>query len=604
MDNEILKSLTKEKLNQEIREFEGDNVHLDSNQIDTEASVFHSNKKIVSAAHFFFEKTFSYVIELKECLFTSGVTINAEFEKPLVFKGSIFSKSFSHTGNVNNRAVFANVFFGSETEFSNVNFKDDVRFSKSRFLRGAKFISCTFEGIVDFKEAIIKEEIEFNDCTFNGKVFFSVAHINWLTLNNCIFNSLFSFEEGSVATFFLISLSNFKLDVSFRQLRLNSFSINKAIFESNIDFSALQTTPSIRSIDIKYSEFWGETVFFDRHFESVLFYDVIFKGVADFYNSTFLEGIPFIKTRFLDSLILTKVKIKKNLLAFVNSSVAKSFILHDATFEQGLNLAPMHGNGEGTINALNCNFGDFKASLDAGDVYLDENWKKISFEHKRETYRILKNEAIKQNNRIAALDFHAREMESHTLCVKEKGNYILSRTSKETKLDKLAHKLSERAFKKDTIVKSIVLAPFAIPIILIMVICYPFANIKFNSDLFVLRLNQITNNHGSDWKRGIIFTLSTSAIFFMLFWFSLEQAPVVFNVNASLEHTLDGIGNIFSNYLNFTNPTHRVSFMENHYSEEIFTKGAWTVFFDFIARIFIGVGLYQTIQAFRKYGRF
>ena len=44
-------------------------------------------------------------------------------------------------------------------------------------------------------------------------------------------------------------------------------------------------------------------------------------------------------------------------------------------------------------------------------IVIVKTWKEISSAHKRETYRILKHEALKQNNKVEALKFHVQEME-------------------------------------------------------------------------------------------------------------------------------------------------------------------------------------------------
>lgn len=55
---------------------------------------------------------------------------------------------------------------------------------------------------------------------------------------------------------------------------------------------------------------------------------------------------------------------------------------------------------------------DIKEIKPSNNVNDKAKWDHISAMHFRETYRILKNESIKLNNRIDALDWHAREMSS------------------------------------------------------------------------------------------------------------------------------------------------------------------------------------------------
>jgi len=53
----------------------------------------------------------------------------------------------------------------------------------------------------------------------------------------------------------------------------------------------------------------------------------------------------------------------------------------------------------------------------------------------------------------------------------------------------------------------------------------------------------------------------------------------------------------FEYFFHFLIPTHRFGFIETS-----ITTGL-SNFIDFLSRIFIGFGIYQTIQAFRKFGR-
>ncbi|MFL0096033.1 hypothetical protein [Tenacibaculum maritimum] len=54
-----------------------------------------------------------------------------------------------------------------------------------------------------------------------------------------------------------------------------------------------------------------------------------------------------------------------------------------------------------------------------------------------------------------------------------------------------------------------------------------------------------------------------------------------------------------SHFLNFLNPTHKFNYLGDDFSK--YTLSPSFYIWDFVGRIFVGYGIYQTIQAFRKY---
>lgn len=115
------------------------------------------------------------------------------------------------------------------------------------------------------------------------------------------------------------------------------------------------------------------------------------------------------------------------------------------------------------------------------------------------------------------------------------------------------------------------------------------------SDYTLLWLNEYSNNFGTSWTRGVCFTLISSVLFFI----------ILLIVNSFLD----------SNYplcLNINNEIEKFSFTLNYFLKFVFNLGlndkeiqsnGWLYLIFIFAKIFIGYGIYQTIQAFRKYGK-
>ncbi|MCD4665732.1 MAG: hypothetical protein K8R68_10730, partial [Bacteroidales bacterium] len=160
----------------------------------------------------------------------------------------------------------------------------------------------------------------------------------------------------------------------------------------------------------------------------------------------------------------------------------------------------------------------------------------------RETFRIVKHELLKLNNKIDALIYHEKEMKAYW------------------------KELWVGAWHNNT------------------------------SEKFILFMNRISNGFGLNWLRGIGFTFLTALIFFIPYllclknpYFQLgwESWPVFWEVT----------GQTIKYYVQFLYAAYNFDFMEEY------KPRGFAYVLDMVGRIFITYGYYQTIQAFRKYGR-
>jgi uncharacterized protein YjbI with pentapeptide repeats len=112
-----------------------------------------------------------------------------------------------------------------------------------------------------------------------------------------------------------------------------------------------------------------------------------------------------------------------------------------------------------------------------------------------------------------------------------------------------------------------------------------------------LWLNLISNNFGRDWVRGGLFSFGIGLVFFCLLLISTEEykfdIPIIDTKLAPA-------------YLKFMNPL-RFFELENLFIntplEGNIKLGSLSYLADFGGRIFVAYGYYQTIQAFRRFGR-
>ena len=100
-----------------------------------------------------------------------------------------------------------------------------------------------------------------------------------------------------------------------------------------------------------------------------------------------------------------------------------------------------------------------------------------------------------------------------------------------------------------------------------------------NIDKILLGLNYLSNDNGYSWFRGIIFTMTIFVLSFYSFTF------------------FSGDSNTFSNFIIYMTSFPKLIIKDSDSINWKLELVKW------VSRIFIGYGLYQTIAAFRKYGK-
>lgn len=122
---------------------------------------------------------------------------------------------------------------------------------------------------------------------------------------------------------------------------------------------------------------------------------------------------------------------------------------------------------------------------------------------------------------------------------------------------------------------------------------YQRKELKFSWDKILLYVNYYTNNYGINWVRGITFTLSCALISFILL--NAVTSHPIFHWSTNLSWSDFGI--IWTHFIKYIST---FPVLKNEMQDE----NNWLIdSILLLARIFIGVGIYQTITAFRKYGK-
>lgn len=106
---------------------------------------------------------------------------------------------------------------------------------------------------------------------------------------------------------------------------------------------------------------------------------------------------------------------------------------------------------------------------------------------------------------------------------------------------------------------------------------------------FNLCLNKFSNNWGNDWVQAVIVTLGINSICFLLYCLSLGY---------TLGNDCDLFWELTSYCFEFLNPLRKAEFLLE--KEEITPLAR---FIDYFSRIIVAYFTYQTIQAFRRFGK-
>lgn len=118
---------------------------------------------------------------------------------------------------------------------------------------------------------------------------------------------------------------------------------------------------------------------------------------------------------------------------------------------------------------------------------------------------------------------------------------------------------------------------------------------NLSSNIILLKLNSWSNKHGSSWTRGCIFTFIAAFIFYSLFY--LTNKEIYFTMNITSWIIWDA--SYWKDILIFMWLPSGLKPIDM-YATNI---SLWGCIWFMLGKIFVAYGIYQTISAFRKYGK-
>lgn len=268
-----------------------------------------------------------------------------------------------------------------------------------------------------------------------------------------------------------------------------------------------------------------------------------FNALIDFWNSTFQIPILFYKTDFIKTTVFSACNFLENVL-FTYSLFKEKIIFRGTTFDKGLDISLAINSGE--FNFFNVSLNNFKSKshLNESDYSDMISHYTIPTINKKETFRIIKQHFESNGDDLEYVKY---------LRLEKKPIYeIVSQNLVKTKPSQF----------------------------------WNYFHYLF--DLLSLGLNKISNNNRNSYFLGILFTIVFGLLFFT---FSVLSLP---NYYFEWNPFKWQMFNFWKFYLTFMNPTHDVKLFDN------LSPNGWTYFWQTWGRIFVGYGIYQTVQAFRK----
>ena len=358
-------------------------------------------------------------------------------------------------------------------------------------------------------------------------------------------------------------------------------------FKGRIDLSQPKASKQSTNLYLEDCHFHKTVKFYSRKLSNTSFENTTFDGVADFWNVKFKEETTFCKTTFNDNVVFSEA-VFSDVCNFKFTTFRAIVIFREATFEKGLNLAYANFAFQSSLSSHKLEIGKFEPAS-------------ITLEDERETFRLLKNDAINSNNKIGSLDYYAREMNAYRKSINSN-----RKVSIKFLFNSIFPLLFIIAFLSGFTTFSIIIlvAFFFISPLSYLKKWFGWIKTKINfvwkyevalprlasGNWWILFFQRIFGNFNQSWGLSLLATLGIASFFFNCY--NLTFSPRLFEWGFT---SWKSWGNVISDYMLFIWPGRDFEAI----SKDL---GPLTIPVDILSRVLIGIGLYQTLRSFRKLG--
>ena len=558
---------------------------------------------------------------------------------------------------INKEINFSNCIFQENVFFLCCIFYKNSTFSYIKNKQGEIIVNAAiFQKGVNFFKAKFKESVNFSGSIFNLKANFSETIFGIKKEDN---NS----DENSSEVNFLIENAKFQKEVNFSKAIFYDaiyfsgtefYTYTKVYEEESINFENAQFKRKVRFHHCKFHN-------------TVRFENTSFNKLVDFYCAHFYKPQQFHLTDFLDRAIFSNTEFDEEVQFLHCRVDSNSYIRFESvTFKKSLDISRSNFNDKANFWNIELEEGDILTSSkyqDDFEVHKNEiNSEKTVpsiYKQFRETYRIIKSNFYSQNNKIEGLKFYEKEMSVYLEEKREETNKKSPPKNKKTFIEKFREKFMEEPilnvgqllififtilwvilkcpifYIASVIFTSLIILVIAIknkeslkhrnpikqnyymPIILLVIATvliyiyiYNIENpwyiisayivllsiilllyISNQKDKIILWLNKNSNEFDTNWVVGVNFSLLVGTVTYLIVLSSMFifRDLTIDNINSSI--FLTSLVDVFN-----------ITKWDNLEIIGVKLKG-FSYLLLFIGRIFIGYGYYQTIQAFRKFGK-
>lgn len=432
-----------------------------------------------------------------------------------------------------------------------------------------KIITGAFETDLSLKDLT---KVEFAHCEFNS--YFNIRIINTkaleISLHNCKFNKGIEIKSESAS----ITISSCKIRHGIKVISENKIELNiyNITISDTIDLSDLKLGKSkfqsvtciegATTFSLKKTVFLETINFLDSKLLNSNFSGCEFLGEVQFKNILFDSSKAFPPRNFEKIIFHNKVTFID--ISFINSVSFENSVFKNYSFFTRLN------------NNIDITKASFKEATFEKKVYFyKSNFTELSFAECRFEDFVSFKELQAGNLDVGNAYFlnGAHFLNSNISGDRETYRTIKSEFLKINNHVEAAYYKSKEltAYEKEL------------------------GNSSY-SELILLFFNRISNQHGLRWDRSVLFTILIAIVFFILYLLSLTKTPMHWgwadsgSFYAESQITLQY-------FIRFFIITHDLDFMKDY------QPTALSFVIDFFGKVFIGYGIYQTIQAFRKYGK-
>lgn len=489
-----------------------------------------------------------YHIDLSHCIIEFDADfpiILADHPRESIYtidaNSSDFKGFVSFSGlTLQNRARFVGATFGNEADFTRTTFGSKALFELASFGKRAGFAGAKFGDEANFRNTTFGDMARFVGASFGVNATFKESTFGDKAIfHRAVFGSGACFDEATIGNEANFIKTTFGDGAGF----ISASFMDKADF-SNATFGD--------GVDFEGATFGEKISFYQTTFLGKSTWNRITMGDRGYFGWTNFNGVVEMKSSVINGNIRFMLRPESFSLNLYGTLIFGNLLFQGSDIKF---LKLRYTQVGGHLNLSCCKIRNLELDGCAVDnnIILDDIELKQS---NRNTFRVLKYYLSQQKDFIKAIDYHRREMESFD--------------------EELRRELC--AVGKERLVGV--------------------ARLKAYGERLMLWLNRHSNEFGSNWPLGVWFTLYIS-----LSAFTLYQ---VFFLERFWEFGWDGWGEfseVFSQWLKyyatFINPVHDLSFMETGPSKPM----GLAYIVDFLSRIFITYGYYQTVAAFRKYGK-